>query len=85
MVRLLLTRGAEVNTRRGGSTPIFLASQEGHLASVVILLQQGADQYEGESVSGALPIHVAAQKNHAALVEVLIDHGCSIDRVSDCI
>ena len=84
MVRLLLERGADVNTRHGGSTPIFLASQEGNLASVVTLLQQGADQYQGQSVGGALPIHAAAQKNHAALVEVLIDHGCSIDQVSDC-
>ena len=84
MVRLLLSRGAEVNTRRGGSTPIFLASQEGNLASAVTLLQQGADQFQEQSVGGALPIHAAAQKNHAALVEVLIDHGCSIDQVNDC-
>ena len=83
MVRLLLSHGAEVNTRLGGSTPISLASQEGNLASVVTLLQHGADQFQEQSVSGALPIHTAAQKNYAAIVEVLIDHGCNIDQVSN--
>ena len=82
MVRLLLAHGADVNTRLGGSTPIFLASQEGNLTTVVTLLQNGADQFLEESIGGALPIHAAAHKNYAALVEVLIDHGCNIDQVS---
>ena len=82
MVQMLLSRGAEVNTRLGGSTPIFLASQEGNLTCVVTLLQHGADQFREQSVGGALPIHAAAQKNYTALVEALIDHGCNIDQVT---
>ena len=80
-LRMLISRGAEVNSRSGGGTPIFNACQEGNLASVVSLLQAGANQFLEETFSGILPIHAAAQKNHAAVVRVLLDHGCSVNQV----
>ena len=44
LLELLLSHKADVNSRdRRGFTPLHLASQEGHLASVVALLQSGAD------------------------------------------
>ena len=56
--------------------------QEGHVATVLTLLQHGADQFLPQEPGGALPIHSATQKNFAAVVEVLLDHGCSVNQVS---
>ena len=65
--------------RWGG--PLTAASQEGHLASVVTLLQAGADPLLPDD-DGALPIHFAAQKNHPEVVKILIEQGgCSPDQV----
>ena len=42
LLQLLLSHKADVNSRdRIESTPLLLASQEGHLTSVVTLLQAG--------------------------------------------
>ena len=60
---------------------LHLASQEGHLASVVALLQAGADPLL-PAIKGALPIHLAAQNNHGEVVRILIEQGgCSFDQV----
>ena len=58
-----------------------MASQEGHLASVVTLLQAGADPLLPQ-FDGALAIHKAAQINHHEVVKTLIEKGwCSPDQV----
>ena len=62
-----------INIReRTESTPLHLASQEGHLASVLILLQAGADPLLPDDY-GALPIHMAAQYNYHEVVRILIE------------
>ena len=82
IVKLLLSHKADVNSRgKLEATPLHLASQEGHLASVVAFLKAGADpllpQYDG-----ALPIHLAAKKNHTEVVRILIESTkCSPDQV----
>ena len=66
-----------------GGTPLDAASQEGHLASVVALLQAGADPLL-PAIHGTLPIHQAAKDNHPEVVRILIEQGgCSIDQVRD--
>ena len=66
---------------RTEATPLLCASQEGHLASVVKLLQAGADPLLPDR-NGFLPIHKAAGKNHAEVVKILIEKGgCSPDQV----
>ena len=58
-----------------------MASQEGHLASVVTLLRAGADPLLSCD-DGALPIHLAASENHREVVKILIEQGgCSPDQV----
>ena len=79
---MLLSHKADVNSRDNiGSTPLHNASQDGTLASVVALLQAGADPML-PAIDGALPIHQAASQNHPEVVRILIEQGgCSIDQV----
>ena len=77
----MLSHKADVNLSRTESTPLHCASQEGHLASVLTLLQAGADPLLPD-YQGVLPIHHAAWKNHAEVVKILIEEGgCSPDQV----
>ena len=82
LLQLLLSHKANVNSRdifKG--TPLSCASQNGHLASVVTLLQAGADPLL-PAIDGALPIHLAASNNHTEIVKILIEKGgCSLDQV----
>ena len=82
LVELLISHKADLNSRsRTEATPLLLASQEGHLASVVTLLQAGADPLLPQ-VDGALPIHQAVANNHPEVVRILIEQdSCSIDQV----
>ena len=82
LLQLLLSHKADVNSRdRIESTPLHLASQEGHLACVEKLLQAGADPML-PNVDGALPIHMAASNNHDEVVWILLEQGgCSPDQV----
>ena len=82
LLKLLLSNKANVNTRSiTGFTPLHMASQEGHLASVVTLLQAGADPMLPQK-SGALPIHLAAIHNRHEVVKILIEQGgCRSDQV----
>ena len=82
LLKLLLSNKANFNSSSiNGFTPLHMASQEGHLASVVTLLQAGADQLLPKH-DGFLPIHQAAQHNHVEVVRILIEQGgCSPDQV----
>ena len=82
IIKLLLSHKADVNSRnKREATPLHLASQEGHLASVVALLQAGADPLLPKD-DGLLPIHMAAQFNRTEVVRILIESTkCSKDQV----
>ena len=85
IIQLLLSHKADFNSRsKTEATPLLLASQEGqegHLASVLTLLQAGADPMLPDH-RGALPIHKAADHNHHKVVKILIEEGgCSPDQV----
>ena len=86
IIQLLLSHNshnkADVNSRnRIEATPLHCASTEGHIVSVVTLLQAGADPLLPNR-DGVLPIHKAAQYNHHEVVRILIEEGgCSPDQV----
>ena len=68
----LIAAGADVDkaTTTSGSTPLYMAAQEGHTAIVSKLLQHGTDK----SIRGfrnRTPLEVAQLKNHAAIVALL--------------
>ena len=83
IIQLLFSHKAIINSKnKTGGTPLLFASQQGQLASVVTLLQAGADPFLSD-VDGSLPIHRAASECQSEVVRILIeDMGCSPDQVT---
>ncbi len=77
---VLLVAGAtrEALTRVGAYTPLHLASQRGHGAAVVRLLEAGAKVGPVTS-TGVQPLHLAAQAGDVGAVKALLDRGAEID------
>lgn len=57
-----------------GFTPLHLAAERDHLATVMLLLDRGAD-INARGNGGRTPLHLAARFATAATVELLIDDG----------
>ena len=71
---LLLRRGADVNARQCGATPLHRAAHAGALDAIKILLAHGADPgLVDSSFSSALPLAVdkARAQEHLEVVHVL--------------
>ena len=82
VVEALLSWGAIVDKQdQRGTTPLYYACQEGHLACVLALLEAKASVFV-PTYNGQLPIHAAAYKNRVEIVKNLLDYGCSLDMVS---
>ena len=75
--------GAELESRDdNGFTPIILAAQQGHLATVRLLQQRGADVLATQR-DGLKGIHMAASHNRAETVQYLVEEaGVGVDTVS---
>jgi ankyrin repeat protein len=71
VVRELLARGAAVDTTDDdGATPLYIASQEGHLEVVRELLSRGANPRLVTN-GGSTALSIATHKGHAAVVQLL--------------
>ena len=83
MARLCISHGAEVRAKdKWGFTPLHLASQEGWLEIVRMLVAAGAS-HDDRQCQGAAPIHQAAQNNRTAVVRFLVrEAGCPVELVS---
>ena len=73
-LRLLLAAGAAVNqTKNFGSSPLFIAAQEGRLESVRLLLRAEADPllcWKGKTAHWS-PLEAARAQGHAEIAELL--------------
>ncbi|KAG4270013.1 hypothetical protein FPRO04_11845 [Fusarium proliferatum] len=89
LVEYLLDMGAAVDIAdRTGRTPLSYASEQGHEAIMVVLLERGAkvDSQDGEIVpkwhyenenAGRTPLSFATEQGHEAAVHILIANGAS--------
>ena len=67
---MLLEQGADIHkARNSGSTPLFIASQNGHVEVVRMLVEQGADIHL--SWRGQTPLQTARQWSHTEIARLL--------------
>jgi len=77
MVRLLLDKGARVNTPEAKRTPLMLASYQGNVEIVKLLLAKGADvSARGKLVNeDRTPLALAVEMDHLEVVKLLLAAG----------
>ena len=80
--KYLIHRGAKVDAIGGElqSTPLHWATRHGHLSSVVLLIQNGAD-YSIQDAEGLTPLHLACQSGFMNIVAYLIAKGDDVNSV----
>lgn len=78
-VRLLLSRGAEVNHRfpRGYDTVLHHAAWAGKHEIVRLLLEHGADPNIADATFGQTPLHSATRGNEPEIVSLLLEAGAN--------
>jgi len=77
VVRVLAIEHSEdVNSRsfNNKSTPLHLASQEGHVEVAQSLVEHGADA-AAQSEDGRTPLHFASEWGHLDVARFLVEHG----------
>lgn len=86
MVRLLLKHGADIEQLTKGEAPItalILPIQEGHLETVKILVESGANIHV-KGPANQPPVRVAARNGHLEILKYLIEKGADFeDKTAD--
>ncbi|KAF7330364.1 Ankyrin repeat protein [Mycena venus] len=82
MVRLLVDNlGVNVDARHhryGGSTPLYVASENGHEAVVKFLLDHDAQPNIVGGFLGGTPLQAAAYEGHISVIDALCRHGADV-------
>ncbi|GJN70929.1 hypothetical protein PLICBS_004989 [Purpureocillium lilacinum] len=85
IVRLLLDRGAEVNSVAQHylhGTPLHIATEENNAYMVSFLLGRRADPTI-KNASGQTALHTAAKRNYHSIMQLLLGHGASLGLVDN--
>jgi hypothetical protein len=87
--KILEVVGINVNVDSGslGSTALYQASQNGHLAIVKVLIKAGGNVNQAETTYGISPLYIASSRGNVDTVKVLIKAGgnvnqCAVDNAS---
>ena len=79
-VRKLLARGANANAWHSwGKNALMIASQEGHLSVVKMLLAKGVDVNAKDRQLGRTALMDAVWRGHLKVVELLLDKGADVN------
>ncbi len=79
-VRLLISRGADVNERGvWGNTPLHYASMRGHAEVAELLISRGAYVNAPDGRNAMTPLHCAAASGNKQTVELLLSKGADIN------
>lgn len=76
-VAALVARGADVDLKVQGMTPLVLAVQQGHLDVVRLLVEAGADVNLREQYTGMTPLEAALDREDEEMADYLIEHGAA--------
>ena len=83
LINLLLKHGASIDVRSiDGSTALMVASEQGQLAAVHLLLKQSASVDLVSARDGISSLISAARNGHASVVAVLLKHSADPDQQS---
>ena len=63
-----------------GRTPLCVASLNGSLTCVFLLIEAGANQDQGTTDDGATPLLMAAENGHLEVVRFLVESGANQDQ-----
>lgn len=82
VARMLLARGADINTwTRWNETALHAAAEAGKADMVTFLLQMGADVND-QGGGGRTPLHEAAREGHVEVARRLLAAGARVDQES---
>ena len=84
IVKFLVRAGAQVNqpTTDNGSTPLYIASQQGHPEVAALLLEHKAT-VDQPMQDGATPLYIAAHEGHEPIVRLLAERGADVNAALD--
>ena len=87
-MKKLIQAGGEVNEQTSlGSTPLLVASMNGHVEVVNILIQAGAEvntQVKEGIFKGWTPLHLASLNGHVEVITALLAGGADKTLKDDC-
>ena len=80
MAEFLLQNGADVNCLESRKlTPLYGASQNGHVETAELLIKNGADINFQDTKTRFTALHIASKKGHYEVVRLLLKHGAEVD------
>lgn len=79
LLQKLVDKGADVNRKSNGETPLSLATQLNKIKTVALLIKNGADIGQTND-NGDLPLYIAVTKGHDVIAGILAHKSASTEQ-----